>query len=620
MKLSAISGRVDALFLPAAPLLVCETDGFNLHAAIVVREGKKGFKLLHSVESQAREAGDAVAEVLAKLRAHGWAGGGKAILLTPGVLPGMPELPVSPTKPRPPEQMQALVRWEVENLLMEYTALWSVGRLLVGSGYLSEAQAREIIALQQQRRRNSGAALELGGAQQQPSFKPFGDLAMEYGYITQAQLEDCLKRQEWFRVDGEEIACGWSPQADKRDKTAHETWPWLASGVSRKLLDHWVESFAVGGVKLDALYPLVGCAAAALPPTEEPSLVIEVHAGLLVGMKVENGRLQTLHLHQPALPGRDLDASLEIYHLLVPPDIKSLWLAGSSTDLPEMAESLSAIVGWQVGLLSPNAESGMRLSPGMAGAARHALGLKGGALCCEIPVGGPRVPIWKKPEFRAAAMGVILLVVLAAVETSLQVRHGLAVAEKEKVDVQVAVTDKALARIKVLQATVDEAKKKAKVVQDEIAKVDARMHFFGATLDERASLVLALLDELKRGVTDEVVVDKIEESPKSGFRITAWAMTEPVALRFVQSIETAMSGWDMDVQNVSTTAAQGRYSLPGFTIHFDVVAAPPVEATPAEIAASLPVAAAPAKSEPEAAKPAPVASPGGLPDHNKGGK
>ncbi len=617
MKLSAITDRIDALFLPAAPLLVCETDGFNLYAAMVARDGKNGLKVLYSVESQAREAGDAVAEVLAKLRAHGWVGGGKAILLSPGVLPGMPELPVNPAKPRPPAQMQELVRWEVENLLIEYTALWSVGRLLVGSGYLDESQAREIIARQQQQRRTSSAALDMNNAPQH-SLKQFGDLAVEYGYITQAQLEDCLKRQEWFRVDGEEIACGWSPQVDKRDKAVRETWPWLACGVSRKLLDHWVEAFALGGVKLDALYPLVGCATAALPLTEEPALVIEVHAGLLVGMRVENGRLKTLHLHQSALPGRDLDACLEVYHLLVPPDIKSLWLAGSSKDLPEMAESLSAIIGWQVGLLNMEAGHGMRFSPGMAGAARHALALKGGALCCEVPVGGPRVPIWKQPEFRLVAAGVILLVLLAAAEISLQVRHGLVVAEKEKVDQQVAETDKAFARIKALQDKVNEAKKKVTAVQDEMAKVDARMNFFGATLDERASLVLALLDELKRGVTDDVVVDRIEENPKTGFRISAWAMTEPGALRFVQSMETAMAEWDMDVRNVSTTAAQGRYSLPGFAIRFDVVAAPPIEATPAEIAAAAPtpaVGTAPASG----VTPVPAAPPAVTPN-NKGGK
>jgi len=521
--------------------------------------------------------------------------------------------------------MQELVRWEMENLLMEYTALWSVGRMLMGSGYLTEAQAQEIIALQQQRRRTSGV-LELNSPIEQNSFKPFGDLAMELGYITQAQLEDCLKRQEWFRVDGEDIACGWSPQQDKHDKTVHDTWPWLAAGVGRKLMQHWVEAFALQGVALDAVYPLVGCAAAALPLIEETALLIEASAGLMVGMKIEGGRVQTLHLQQPTVSGRDIDACLEVYHLLVPPDVKSLWLAGSSKDIPYMAESLSAIVGWQVGLLNQEISDGMRLTPGMVGAARHAFGLTGANLCCEIPVSGPRIPIWKRPEFRLLGAGLILILLLAAAEISLQVRQGLVEDEKARVDKQVAEMDKAMSRIKALQDKVNAAKDKVKLVHDEMAKVEKRADFFGATLEERTSLVLALLDELKRGVTDDVVVDKIEESARGGFRISAWAMTEPGALRFVQSMETAMAGWDMEVQNVSTTAAQGRYNLPGFSIRFDVMASPPVEATAAEIAASAPekipaLPTPPASGvNPTAELPAPTPAPAAPANTKNGGK
>jgi hypothetical protein len=86
-------------------------------------------------------------------------------------------------------------------------------------------------------------------------------------------------------------------------------------------------------------------------------------------------------------------------------------------------------------------------------------------------------------------------------------------------------------------------------------------------------LVLALLDELGRSVSDDVVVDKIEETPRDGFRIYAWSITERGATQFVQTFKEAMAGWDVSVEDVSTFPQQGRYNLPGYAVKFEAVAA-----------------------------------------------
>ncbi len=106
-------------------LLVCETDGFSLRAAVLKRNGQN-VEVHQTAQSQLSDMAEAVKEVVSAIKADGWQGG-KAILLSPAVLSTLVELPVDPKKPRSLQQMQELIRWEVEPLLMQHTTV--AGRL-----------------------------------------------------------------------------------------------------------------------------------------------------------------------------------------------------------------------------------------------------------------------------------------------------------------------------------------------------------------------------------------------------------------------------------------------------------------------------------------------------------
>lgn len=637
MKLTHSVSRFLPFLGKPSSLLVCETDGFSLRGAVLARSGND-VTVLHSAQSRAPGMDEAVAELVERLRSSGWRGG-KAVLLTPGVVPALLELPVDPKKPRPPEQMEDLVRWEIEPMLMQHTTLWSVGRILVGMGYLTEEQARAVIDMQQGRGKPGGAEADL----EIYSFKRFGDLAIELGYVERKQLDECLVRQEWLKTEGEELACGWSAQSGP----AHEENPgshrWLACAVSRTLMQRWVAVFSRHGVRLQGLYPLAGCAATLLGEGDTPRLVLESHAGVVTATSVDAGAVTAFnmqqeplwqlleshaglvtatnihagaitgfHMQQASLSG-PLEACLEAYHALTPPEPETIWLAAVKEEAGDLPAQLEQMLGREVRALpgSTQPEAADQVTPGMLGAARHALRLPGLNRCCDVPVDGPRKPVWQRLEVRAVAASMLLLLCLGAAETALQVRMELAAAKKARVDKEAATLDAAVAGIK---SEIDRVKKQQESLQakrDELTRAEARVRFFGEELPERAAFVQSLLSALEQSVMEEVVVDLIEEIPVSrtarpggaaagtptvfpatgnvaaadGFLLGAWALNETAAQQFVQAIKNAMQSWGMEVKEVSVIAQAGRLGLQGNAVRLRIVK-PPAAPEPQAAAAT----------------------------------
>ena len=60
--------------------LVCETDGFMLHAAVVRRVGTE-LAVLHTAQAQEKDLKSTLARVVALLEEKGWKPGGNAILV-----------------------------------------------------------------------------------------------------------------------------------------------------------------------------------------------------------------------------------------------------------------------------------------------------------------------------------------------------------------------------------------------------------------------------------------------------------------------------------------------------------------------------------------------------------
>lgn len=549
----------------ASSVLVCETDGFTLRGA-VIGQTEEGLVILHAAYSQAVEYKAAVADIVSILRKQGW-DGDSAVLLTPGALSAIVELPVAPNSKRPPDQMLELVRWELEPLLMQHTTLWSVGRILVGLGYLTEMQATEVLK-EQQSQNSAGGGVSLRDVF---SFKRYGELAIEMGYINHRQMEECLTRQAWLQSSGEEIACGWTAQQiSDADSVESGQYPWLVCGVNQGMMQQWAQAFASADVELSEVYPLVGCASTApdLISNEAGDVVLlEAHAGLVAGVRISSGAVTAVSLQQSTLRGA-LDSCLEAFHVLMSPDIKAVWLASAIGESDGLEISLTSMLGRpvnQIAVVKGNA------SPGMLGAARHALGLSGASRCCAVLVQGPKVPLWSKVEFRAIAAGLALFLCIGGAELVLQLRQNLAESDREKFTKSAALMDEAVAKVQMRIDAIKKLKEDLKAKNESAETLQKRIDLLTIDVPKRMALVQKIIGDLMMVVPEDMVIDRIEETTKDGFKITAWSLSEKSAQQFVKSFQASLESSGLNIVDVSVSPQIGRLNLQGYTLRFRAV-------------------------------------------------
>jgi hypothetical protein len=574
-------------FAKPSQLLVCETDGFSLRAAVLRRVDDE-MELVCQARTEQVDMAEGLADVIATLKAEGWEGGGSAILLSPAVFSTLVELPINPKKPRPLPQMLELVRWEAEPLLLQHMTRWSVGHLLVGQGYMTEEQARAVMEMQQSKP-NSRSGLALEG---QFSSRQFGDLAVELGYIKRSQLNACLTGQEWLKSDDEVIECGWAAQGPVEDIPG--TFNWLISCVHQSLLQRWTAAFARHGLKLRAIYPLTGCASALLPDSEKHAVILETQPGLGFSSRLAGGHNTLLrHYLNPQKP--PLDICLESYHALHAPPRDPVWLAcwPPAADLPD---ELARMLELEVHRLS-HPLTGEIVSSGMAGAASQALGLADEHCCAGVRVGGPLPPVRDRLEVRAAALLLLLLALAGISELSLWLRLSSAEHYKAQVDASWQSIDAAAKRINAQIAAIEERKQKIKALRAEQKRIEALTSFYDEEIPERMGLVKGVLGMLQTVVDDEVVIVRLDEpgkhipkqqpgtvtasavTPKPDDKtvevenivLEAWALTETAAQIFVKRVTDTVLIWDLQVRDPKVTFAKGPMSASGFSVSMRLV-------------------------------------------------
>jgi hypothetical protein len=571
-------------FAKPSQLLVCETDGFSLRAAVLRRVDDE-MELVCQARTEQVDMAEGLADVIAVLKAEGWEGGGSAILLSPAVFSTLVELPANPKKPRPLPQMLELVRWEAEPLLLQHMTRWSVGHLLVGQGYMTEDQAQAVMDMQQGKT-NASSTLAIA---EQFSLRRFGDLAVELGYIKRSQLNACLTGQEWLKADDEIIECGWTAQGPVEDIPG--TFNWLIGCVHQSLLQRWAAAFAKYGVKLRAMYPLTGCAPALLPDGERNAVILETQTGLGFSSRLIDGR-SSLIQHYQNLHMSELDICLESYHALHAPPRDPVWLAcwPPAADLPdEFAQMLEL----EVRQLS-HPLVGAIVSPGMAGAASQTLGLADEQCCVGVRVGGPLPPVRDRLEVRAAALLLLLLALAGISELSLWLRYSSMERYKARVDASWQSIDAAAQRINAQIAAIEERKQKIKALRAEQKRIEALTRFYDEEIPERMGLVKGVLGMLQTVVDDEVVIERLDERGKhipkpvpnapaapakpddktveaANLVLEAWALNETAAQTFVQRVSNIVRGWNLQVRDPKVAFGKGPLSANGFNVSMRLV-------------------------------------------------
>lgn len=561
-------------------ILVCETDGFLLRAAVFARAGNE-LAILQTAELQQADMADAVAEVIKKLKADGWEGG-DAILLSPTVLSTMVELPVDPKKPRPLAQMNELIRWEAEPLLAQHTTQCSVGNLLIARGYMTKEQADAVMDLQQGRA-NSAGGLELID---KFSLRRFGDLAEELGYIKRSQLNACLAGQEWLKSNDDVIECGWSPQGEVSDIPG--TYYWQVSAVTKSLLQRWTTVFHMQGVTLKAMYPLAGSSASLLSDSVEEQVLIESHAGMSFSMRTEGNHIVEQHLYLDASKN-PLDRCLEGFHTLHASNDAKVYLSNWAKNDHTTHNDLATALDREVIAIENNAIT-EKSSPGMMGACLHYLGMGKSDWVSHVRLGGPLPALLNRPIVRGGVLfGVIILLVLIA-EATLLVRGSMVEFNKNEIDARWKIIDSAMRRINGDIKQVEQRKKELKEQKLDKKREQQRFTFFGEELPERASLVQAVLGILQASVNDDIIVNSIDEYGKrvpfmpssasqkkdtrvevENFNLKAWALSETAAQQFIQTLKKSAASWDLEIRDSNVIGRPGPLELQGFMVTLRIV-------------------------------------------------
>lgn len=547
-------------------VLVCEVDHAGLRVAVVERNGDEVASTFEA-SSELLDFNAAVAEVVQHVREQGWVGK-SAVLLTPAVLLAMVDLPIPQKNKLAPAEVAEKINWELEPLITQHLSTLALGRVLVALGFMSAEQVEDVIS--QQGYSNNTHTLS---PTETFTYKRFGDVAIEMGYINQAQLQKCLDSQGWFQSVGDEIKSGWSAQGllASDDAESGNMYQWLASGVNQSLLRQWQAAFTAQHIKLEYLYPLAGCAASLLDLGNKGyknQLLLEVYDSVIAGVRIAGNRIHSLYIQPNTL--QDTVANVaETYHSLETAEIDAVWLVDSvskhEVEASKLASGLEAMVPQPIKVLPRTSHL---VTLGMLGAARHVLKMKGAHIVTGVPVSNPQPGLLQRLEVRAILAGLALLLTIGAAEAVLQVRQSLIEAENERVSKDLKVVDDAIARI---QAKVDEIKKlkdSIKTLQTEQKETEAAASLLSADLPKRNQAIISLLSELNRSVSDEVVIDRIAEDPIYGFSFNAWALNDKSAQEFVKTFQVAVNPLGYKLKDVTVSSQTGRLGLMGSAVSF----------------------------------------------------
>lgn len=547
-------------------LLVVESDVFGLRAAVFVRDGQE-VRLAQEAMANYDDFTEGLKTVVSELRQQGWAGQ-HAVMLNPAVASGLITLPIPPKNKLSPQQIAEQVRWEMDPLLMQQTRQLTIGQLLVQQGYMTQAQVEEVLAVQ-----NEANA----SRQRDKLYKRFGEQAQEMHFLKRLPCESTLRRQAWFKGPGEVLHCGWKAQSGIPDAGGFS---WLASAVNKNLLRQWQAAFISAGLKLHGCLPLAGNSlgiAGYLPPGStkagvDNAVVYEVHAHQVMMALVQKRKLTQMQLM--AVPQQEaLAAMSDFLHTIdieddEPPAVIVIDASGQSVEQAKVwLEDVTSIFGREP---VSAGRMGQHTHAGMAAAARSVMNIKPWIALSEVLVGEP-APVWyKRAEFRTVMAITAMLSAMVIAELSVWMRYWMIHSEKATVDVALSKQREAIAA---LQKQVDLINGlKDSIQSDEVKTEQLRkgLSLIEHDLPKRNQSLVDILRAFELSVSDDVVVDSLTENPKLGFAINAWSLSEASAQEFAKRFQVNVHHLGYHLKDSTVSEQVGRLGLLGYAIKFKV--------------------------------------------------
>lgn len=547
--------RMPLLSKDTSKCLIFEHDGYTLKGALASTT-KDGISVSTVIESRSLNPAHAIEEILTGLHnEHGNKLPKKAIFSTALITPSLLPLPVNPTAVRSPSQMKELIRWELEGAMAEYNALWKIGTVLMGRGYLSRQQRHDcLVDLALSKEKSSGNTL-----------KRFGDIAIENGYIDSSQLNESLLLHEQLVMLDEDIFPAWQAQTSPSDEdvTNH---PWLCSAIGLKQRQTWANAFQKNHVHITHIYPHILGHYNALLDThniQTPHVHLIASPEQLICIKATKHAIERL-----AIETRN-EAELSAQHCIglcnesLTPDITHLYVTGISKDvISDLSSQMDQTI------IASDAPHGA-----MHGIAAHALGTIEPHSNVAIIAHDPAPPIWKNRDFYRFGSVALLLLTIVATEIYLQSKyraynHELKTLQKtfhDELELQreaQTINTEATG----LEGDIEEKQAMLKQLDKELQTIENVLFY-------RQDVIPALLITLGNTISDDILIDRLEEITENSnhFTLSGWALTNTGAQLFFTKLDPALHRWKLRVDNPVIRQATGRTDLQGYAFSFDIV-------------------------------------------------
>ncbi|WP_410498760.1 hypothetical protein [Chitinibacter sp. S2-10] len=519
------------------PTLLLIWTGFKLHAAIWNNGINESSTTIAAIRLE--QALSMLPELYRKTQ--------NVILAANDIVTTWVDFPVNPYSPKPRREMDSMARWELEPLLEQHQAIWSLGAVLEGRGSLS-ANSRLVI---------EEKIAELG-AQSTPS--QFGDLAIRLGLLQREELDQALKHQTILRETSKTVSVG---HHGYHLNGGASLYGWLLSGTISSRLEEWRLAFQQEGLKLTQLLPLNGLATTGLGGSR---IGLEIYQESVVAVLMIAGQIQGIRQEERAIHRNQDDwVSNMVYDWALPEitHVDVIWFC-----VPEPA--MIASLGDRFGLTPTEHPDGIDMQMRQLAKLMSSKPLPG--QCAPLPIKPPLDIDWKNPALmRWYLFGLGLALILGWAGTSVfeltQQQRDFAEAVKTlstQTDSHSKYSDTETAMSMLYQ--------QVKTSQAEHDLIKARVGRI-INLDDRVQQLPELIRVLGNVIGDQVVLNVLKENTKKGngnigIYVEAWSLSDVAGQEFAANVAEAIKSNGFIVTQSQVTVAPGRNELPGYKISF----------------------------------------------------
>ena len=541
-------------------ILLIESRGFGINAYLVERR-RDVVDLVQYFDNQIIENGPALADICQQMKDAKYTVPKQALLITGSATSALLNLPIEGDKKLADAQMLELVRWEMEPLFNKNIAHWSIGGILIACGYLTEPQRKQLLEdLGEQKERLAGR----GG--RAPT--RFGELAVRAGFVTKAQLEECLAIHEKSQLLDPEIDCSW---ADQPISSEQQGGMWLCAAMNAHVRNDWLEAFGAQKIFLKGIYSQHDSAVMQLPVSKELQLLLVINVSLVTLIQVKNGAVTATVQHRCsnyALSGNDLsqllgehfsDQTTEIYYSGYHPSIKQF--------IEQLGQATACEMRCLDGVLDLDQQVQHRFSGDAAimGAARHYFFKHSSALLSRIMGTAPPLPWYQKLQYQGVAFVVSIALIIGINEavysyTKLSVEQEIQqnIVEVEKID---AINDK-------LSSKSDKYKKlltRKDLLKGELVVLQERKQGLNTVLLERQEFIRQLLPLISASFNDLIILKSLKEGKWYEFTLTGWAADQVVIDELLQRLTESLEPWNIQISDSTSREGTADFGLNGYS-------------------------------------------------------